>query len=86
MRFSDHAREAMARRGLTEAEVRAVAEAPEQVIDVRHGRVVAQSIRRVGRGDTVYLLRVVIDIWPDGPQIVTAYQTSQIAKYWKGRQ
>ena len=76
----------MTRRGLTEAEVRAVAEAPEQVIDVRQGRVLAQSIRRVGPGDTVYLLRVVIDIWPDRPEIVTTYKTSQIAKYWKRRQ
>ncbi len=87
LRFSDHAREAMARRGLTEAEVTAVAEAPEQVIHVRAGRVVAQSaISRVGQGDRVYLLRVVIDLWPDGPEVVTTYLTSRVVKYSKGVQ
>ena len=64
----------------------AVAEAPGQVIDVRAGRVVAQSIRRVAPGDRVYLLRVVIDLWPDGPEVVTTYLTSRIAKYSKGAQ
>lgn len=87
LRFSDHAREAMARRGLTEAEVTAVAEAPEQVFHVRAGRVVAQSaISRVGQGDRVYLLRVVIDLWPDGSEVVTTYLTSRVVKYSKGVQ
>lgn len=87
IRFSDHAREAMARRGLTEAEVRAVAEAPEQVVHVRSGRLVAQSaITRTGRGDRVYLPRVVIDLWPDGPEVVTTYLTSRVAKYSRGVQ
>jgi len=48
--------------------------------------VLAQAIRRLGAQDQVYLLRVVIDIWPEGPEIVTAYKTSQIARYWKGVQ
>jgi len=77
----------MARRGLTEAEVSAVAEAPEHVIRVRPGRTVAQSaISRVGRGDRVYLLRVILDHWPDGPEVVTTYLTSQVARYSKGGQ
>ena len=36
--------------------------------------------------DQVYLLRVVIDIWPEGLEVVTAYKTSRIAKYWRGVQ
>lgn len=76
----------MGRRGLTEAEVSAVAEAPEQLLDVRGGRVLAQSIHRQGPDGGVYLLRVIIDLWPDGPEIVTAYKTSRIDKYWKGVQ
>lgn len=86
IRLSDHAREAMARRGLSEEDVMAVATGPEQTIDVRPGRILSQSIRRVAEGDRVYLLRVVIDLWPEGPEIVTAYKTSRIAKYWKGVQ
>lgn len=37
-----------------------------------------------GPNGGVYLLRVIIDLWPDGPEIVTAYKTSRIDKYWKG--
>ena len=86
IRLSDHAIEAMARRNLSEVEVRAVATAPEQVFEVRRGRVLAQSIRRMSAGDQVYLLRVVIDIWPEGLEVVTACKTSRIAKYWRGVQ
>lgn len=86
IKISDHAREAMVRRGLSEDDVLGVAREPEQLIDLRPGRVLAQAIRRLGGEDRVYLLRVVIDIWPEGPEIVTAYKTSQIVKYWKGIQ
>lgn len=84
--FTDHAREAMARRGLSEDEVTAVATAPEQLLDVRPGRVLAQSIRPSDRDRRVYLVRVVLDVWPDGAEVVTAYRTSQITKYWRGVQ
>jgi hypothetical protein len=84
--LSDHARDAMARRGLSEIDVLAVAHDPEQVIDIRPGRILAQAIRRLAGEDRVYLLRVVIDIWPDGPEVVTAYKTSQIARYWRSVQ
>jgi hypothetical protein len=56
------------------------------VIEVRAGRVVAQSIRRQGPDDRVYLLRVIIDMWPEGPEVVTTYKTGRIAEYWKGVQ
>ena len=73
----------MQRRGLSEEDVTAVALAPEQVIVLRSGRILAQSIRRMGV-DKVYLLRVILDLYPDRADIVTAYRTSQIARYWKG--
>lgn len=76
----------MARRGLSEADVLAVAAQPEQVIDIRPGRVLAQSIRPLGPDKQVYLLRVIIDIGPDGSDVVTVYKTSRIGKYWKGVQ
>lgn len=86
IRISDHAREAMVRRGLSEDDVLSVVREPEQVLKIRPGRVLAQAIRRLGGQDQVYLLRVIIDIWPEGPEIVTAYKTSQIVRYWKGIQ
>lgn len=76
----------MARRRLLEEDVLAVAKAPEQVIDIRMGRVLAQSIRALGEEQQVYLLRVVIDVWPEGLEIVTAYKSSRITKYWRGVQ
>lgn len=52
----------MLRRRLSEADVLAVARRPEQQIDIRPGRVLAQAIRHlVGDDDRVYLPRVVID-------------------------
>lgn len=87
IKISEHAKETMLRRRLSEADVLAVARRPEQQIDIRPGRVLAQASRHlVGDDDRVYLLRVVIDMWPDGPEIVTAYKTSQITRYWKGVQ
>lgn len=76
----------MARRRLLEEDVLAVAKAPEQVIDIRMGRVLAQSIRALGEDHQVYLLRVVIDVWPEGLEIVTTYKTTRITKYWRGVQ
>lgn len=54
---------------------------PEQRFLVRPGREVLQS--RVQFGNRQYLVRVFVDIgeWP--PQVVTAYRTSRIAKYWR---
>jgi hypothetical protein len=75
--LTDHAREQLAARGLDEASVRAVLGAPEQVLDVRPGRVVAQSAVTVPG----YLVRVFVDIDRTPFEVVTAYRTSKIDKY-----
>ena len=49
--------------------------APERVIPVREGRVVAQGLV----GD--HLVRVFVDIDRDPPEVVTVYRTSKIDKY-----
>jgi hypothetical protein len=74
----------MERRGLSVHEIQSVIAEPEQTIDLRPGRVLVQSIR-VG-DDQVYLLRVVLDVSSDQLDVVTAYKTSRIARYWKGVQ
>ena len=86
LHFTDHAREAMARRGISEAGVRAVADSPEQTLPMRPGRVLVQSIREAVPGGQVYLVRVVLDVWPEGADVVTVYRSSRIGKYWKGVQ
>jgi len=72
----------MARRGISEHEVRTVLRAPEQQSPVRPGRIVLQSRLSIA-GEGVYLLRVFIDVDRIPPEVVTAYRSSKITKYWR---
>jgi hypothetical protein len=82
-RITDHARFEMERRGISELEIARVLSAPEQSDLVRSGRVVYQScIESEGPGKS-YLLRVFVDIDRQPAEVVTAYRTSKIEKYWK---
>lgn len=79
----------MARRELAEADIRLIVAAPEQVLEIRPGRYLAQSIREMGAPDSrrVYLVRVVVDVAGDGAiEVVTVYRTTRIARYWRGVQ
>jgi hypothetical protein len=79
--FTDHATIEMGRRRLQEKDVDAVLRNPGQRFDVRPGRVVLQS--RYLEGGTEYLLRVFVDVDHTPAEVVTAYRTSKIAKYWR---
>lgn len=81
--LSDHARRQAARRGISEAIVRSVAEAPEQVAVVREGREVRQSHVRFPPDDRLYLVRVFVDVSPGLETVMTIYRTSRIEKYWR---
>jgi len=74
-RFTDHIREQMAKRQLTETDVRQVLVSPEEILPVREGRVVAQSVL------AGYLLRVFVDVDRTPFEVVTAYRTSKIDYY-----
>ena len=74
--LTDHARGQMRRRHLSEASVRAVLSGPAQILPVRAGRVVAQAIARG------FLIRVFVDVDRQPPEVVTAYRTRKIEKYW----
>jgi hypothetical protein len=71
----EHAIGRMSKRQITESDVRSVLAAPEDVLPVREGRVVAQAM--IG----THLLRVFVDVDREPPDVVTVYRTSQIAKY-----
>jgi hypothetical protein len=73
----------MERRGLSEAIVRQVLSHPEQREEVRPGRVVVQSRIALGEPPRLYLIRVFLDVDREAPEVVTAYRTSRIAKYWR---
>jgi hypothetical protein len=74
-RFTEHAQEQMAKRQLAEADVRQTLVSPEEVLPVREGRVVAQSVLEG------HLLRVFIDVDREPMEVVTAYRTSKIDRY-----
>lgn len=71
----------MARRGISEFTVRRIVEAPQQRLSVRPGRDVAQS--RVDYRGREYLVRVFTDVDRSPAEVVTAYRTSRISKYWR---
>lgn len=81
--LSDHVRRQAARRGIDEAIVRAIAEAPEQVAPVRDGREVRQSRVPFPPDGMPYLVRVFVDVSPELETVVTVYPPSRIAKYWR---
>lgn len=76
-----HAAQELQRRGLDENTVRRVLAGPEQRLSVRLGRDVLQS--RVEIGGTRYLIRVFVDVDRVPAEVVTAYRTSRISKYWR---
>jgi hypothetical protein len=82
-RLTDHAQLEKERRQITEAEIAQVLSAPEQSEIVRPGRMVYQSRVKVGEPARTYLLRVFVDVDRRPAEVVTAYRTSKIDKYWR---
>jgi hypothetical protein len=80
---TDHAAFEMERRGLSEQVIRRVLVAPEQRLEIRSGRVVLQSRVALGAPEKTVRVRVVVDVDRHPAEVVTAYQTSKIAKYWR---
>ena len=80
--LTDHAGLQLARRGLSTDQVRGVLRAPQQIVAMREGRIIAQAVVQMGQPPGPYLLRVVLDVDREPPEVVTAYRTSKIEKYW----
>jgi hypothetical protein len=81
--LSPHAAFEMERRGLDEAVIRRVLTAPDQRENVRSGRDVLQS--RIEVNKKTYLIRVFVDVDRRPAEVVTAYRTSRIEKYWRSK-
>ena len=79
--LTDHAVRELRRRGIAKEDVDGVLKDPAQRLGVRRGRVVLQS--KITEGDTEYVLRVFVDIDRSPAEVVTAYRTSKVAKYWR---
>jgi hypothetical protein len=82
-RLTDHAQLEMKRRNITEEEIAQVLSAAEQIEPVRPGRVIYQIRFERGEPAKTYLLRVFVDVDRQPPEVVTAYRTSKIDKYWR---
>ncbi len=81
--ITEHAVFEIVRRGLGESTVRHVLAAPEQRHEVRAGREVFQTRISMGDPAKTYLVRVFVDVDRRPAEVVTAYRTSKIAKYWR---
>jgi hypothetical protein len=79
--LTDNAVRELRRRGLEKREIDEVLKNPGQRWDLRPGRAVLQS--KTKQDETEYLLRVFVDIDRKPAEVVTAYRTSKIAKYWR---
>jgi hypothetical protein len=81
-RISGHARTAMVRRAIGEAQLREVLRAPQAVVPAnRPGRVVVQGRVTLGNPPLEALLRVVVEVGLDPPEVVTVYATTQFRRY-----
>lgn len=82
--FTPHAETEMRRRGIPEVVVRQVLASPGQRLAVRPGRDVLQS--KFEMEGKWYLIRVFVDIDRQPAEVVTAYRTSKLDKYWSAGQ
>lgn len=71
----------MGRRLILEDVVRSILRNPEQRLSVGVGRIVLQS--RITIENKLYLIRVFVDTDRHPAQVVTAYLTTKISKYWR---
>jgi hypothetical protein len=69
--------------GLSEEIVRAVIEHPQQRWEVRRGRDVLQSKVTMGDPAKEYVVRVFVDVDRDPNEVVTAYRSGNVDKYWR---
>ena len=81
--ITSHASYELSRRGLSEDTIRAILAAPEQGFELRPGRMVLQSKISSGQPSKAFLIRVFVDIDRTPAEVVTAYRTSKIGKYWR---
>ena len=79
--ITDHAAFEIQRRGISQEMIREVLENPGQRITVRQGREVFQN--RFESGGKTFLLRIFVDVDRNPAEVVTAYRTSKIEKYWR---
>ena len=76
--FSNHARERMASRGISESEVNEAMANPDRIIDEAECK---QVFQKISGGKNKKILRVFVNTCKEPSLIITAYKTSKIDKY-----
>jgi uncharacterized protein (DUF2267 family) len=77
-----HAVFEMARRGISENQIRQVLAMPGRIEAGRAGRLILASLLYDERRHRDYVLRVVLEVGHNPPVVVTAYRSSKLRKYW----
>lgn len=83
IKISNHAREQMKERRITEEMVFAIITAPQQTILQGEERVIYQSVQFFEAEKRNFLVRVFVNIVKQPNLVITVYRTSKIDKYWK---
>lgn len=81
-RVSNHAKEEMVRRSISEQHLITVMNTPQQIVSTRGDLKAYQSIVDFGNGK-MFLIRVIVNDNVEPAVVVTVYRTSKIAKYWR---
>ena len=78
-----HARFAMNRRDIAETEVLSTLNNPDQVHKGEKDRLIYQKKYFDSNKNKDYLLRIIVIRTEDRVDVITAYKTSKIEKYWR---
>jgi len=81
--LTEHALVQMARRGLSRSLVEGILRRPEQRLPAGPDRAILQSRELGPETSKAYLVRVLVDVGKAPPEVVTAYRTSKVSKYWE---
>ncbi len=81
VRISNHAKEQMDERGITEQMVLDIIRNPDQTIPEDDDKLVYQSITFFVEEGRDYLVRVFVNIVKEPHLVITVYRTSRIKKY-----
>jgi len=80
IKFESHALNQITERALDKKLIEETLLNPEQLLDARKNRKIAQKIFKIGRFK--FLLRVIYVIENSDFVVISAYRTTRIEKYW----
>jgi hypothetical protein len=81
--LKSHAYFEIERRDIEEGEVLDCVNNPGQILKGDRGRFIYQKILYDKNTETEYLLRVIVEKKAGNLEVITAYKTSKIKKYWR---